>query len=56
MSNFIPDRVLEIWNAVQDNDYVEAMRIHRELMPISIYNSRVASEKYKSFIKEIMNI
>ena len=55
MANFIPDRVLEIWDAVQVNDFVKAKELHRELMPISLYNSRFASEKYKSYVKEIMN-
>jgi len=56
MSNFIPERVLEIWDAVQANDFLKAKELHRALMPISLFNSRFASEKYKSYIKEIMII
>ena len=56
MANFIPEKIIEIWNAVQKNDFIKARDLHRKLMPISLLNSRIASEKYKSFIKEIMNI
>ena len=56
MANFIPDRVLEIWDAVQAHDFLKAKELHRKLMPISLFNSRVASEKYKSFVKEIMTL
>ena len=56
MANFIPERIIEIWDAVQKNDFIEARNLHRKLMPISLFNSRIASEKYKSFIKEVMNI
>jgi len=56
MANFIPERIIEIWDAVQKNDFIKARNLHRKLMPISLFNSRIASEKYKSFIKEIMNM
>jgi 4-hydroxy-tetrahydrodipicolinate synthase len=56
MSNFIPEKIIEIWEAVKNNDYIQAKELHRKLMPISMFNSRFASEKYKSFIKEIMNL
>ncbi|MFA7109146.1 MAG: dihydrodipicolinate synthase family protein [Sphaerochaetaceae bacterium] len=54
MANFIPARVLEIWEACEEGDFFKAKKLHRTLMPISLFNSRIASEKYKSFIKEMM--
>ena len=56
IANFAPERMIEIYEAVEKGDYLKARELHRKLMPVSLFNSRVASEKYKSFLKEIMNL
>ncbi|MCK4786304.1 MAG: dihydrodipicolinate synthase family protein [Desulfobacteraceae bacterium] len=54
--NFAPEKVLAIYQAEKNADFLKARELHRELLPIANFYKSEDSARYIVYLKEIMNM
>lgn len=56
IANFAPARLLEIYDAQQEDDFRKACKLHRDLLPFANFYKGSSSSRYIVYLKEIMNL
>ena len=56
IANFIPESLLKIYDAEQENDFRKACKLHRDLLPLANFYKGSSSSRYIVYLKEIMNL
>jgi dihydrodipicolinate synthase/N-acetylneuraminate lyase len=56
LANFIPNKLLAIYQACLNGDFIKARKLHREVLPLAFSYKYKDSSCYIAYLKEFMNL